>query len=60
MFTQLYQHQDTARAPAANHARAVGRALAINHSRAVVAGFPAPPESSNVTIHRPCKIGDRR
>jgi hypothetical protein len=37
MFTQLYQRQDTARAPAANHARAVGRALAINHSRAVVA-----------------------
>jgi hypothetical protein len=36
MFTQLYQRQDTARAPA-NHARAVGRALAINHSRAVVA-----------------------
>ena len=37
MFTQLYQRQDTARASATNHARAVGRALAINHSRAVVA-----------------------
>ena len=39
MFTQLYQRQDTALAPAAaaNHARAAGRALAINHSRAVVA-----------------------
>ena len=37
MFTQLYRRQDTARAPATNHARAVGRALAINHSRAEVA-----------------------
>ena len=37
MFAQLYQRQDTARAPAANHARAAGRALAINHSRAVMA-----------------------
>ena len=37
MFTQLYQRQDTARAPATNHARAVGRALAINPSRAVMA-----------------------
>jgi hypothetical protein len=52
MFTQLYQRQDTARAPATNHARLVGRllisnhahavrrALAINHSRAVVAAGP--------------------
>ena len=40
MFTQLYQRQDTARASAANHARAAGRALVINHSRAVLAAGP--------------------
>jgi hypothetical protein len=40
MFTQLHQRQHTARAPAANHARAADRALAINHSRAVVAAGP--------------------
>ena len=38
MFTQLYQRQDTARAPAANHAGPVGRAVAINHSQAVAPG----------------------
>ena len=35
MFTQLYQRQDTARAPATNHARAVSRPIFANHARAV-------------------------
>jgi len=35
MFTQLYQRQDTAPAPAANHARAVSRPGFANHARAV-------------------------
>jgi hypothetical protein len=31
MFAQLYQRQDTARAPAASHARAVSRPIFANH-----------------------------